>query len=517
MKEEQEQKVQDAVAKKTQKWEANKSDLENQLIELKKQFEASKAEADAILADNLSKLDALNKENAALKAKLLALAEELKLRTLERELSTQTAEVASKQHLESMKKVAKLEAECRKLRAAARRTSSVNDHKTVSSSACVESLTDSQSDSGDRFIGVDNEPSCADSWASALIAELDQFKNERAGAKALASSVDVDLMDDFLEMERLAAMPEADNGSSCVSLEADSVRDAGRESSLNVGDEVLKRKIVELEEKVEKLENEKAKLEMVESQNQLESSCNQLAIAEGKLFQLQKELELANESKQAAIEEAVAVDAKRKLLQAQLESTLLKVAELQHKLVPLEDSEARREAVESQLHLACTEVEKLRKKVELLEGKIEEERARPAEFAAEVDAAEAARKAMESKFLSAVLEVQTLQERVSLLEKRIEDERSLSTELAARVEAAECERRKTLVQELELARLEVQKLSAKVGLLEEIVDNERTLSVELAARCQNLECELSRKSQDAELRVVLCSNGDLTAQQVCSV
>lgn len=447
--------------------------------------------------------------------------EELRVRTLERELSTQTAETVSKQHLESIKKVAMLEAECRRLRAVARRTSSINDHKTVSSSVCVESLADSQSDNADRLVAMDNEPGCSDSWASVLIAELDQFKNQRAGARLLTSSVDIALMDDFLEMEQLAAMPEADNGVFSVGPEADSDRDVGSK----VGDEVLKRKMDELEEKVERLETEKGKLEiaLAESRKHLEISRNQL-------IQLQRELESAKESKQTAMEESVAMDAKRKVVESQLGSTLLKVAELQDKVASLEgeveenalssqlktkldDSEERREAVESQLQSAYIENEKLRKKVGLLEGKIEEEKARSAEFTAKVDAVEATRNAVESQFPSANLEFQKLQERVCLLEQRLEDARSLSAEFAARVESMEGER-KALVHELELAHSKVRVLSDKVSLLEEEVDNERSLSTEFAARCQNLENELSTRRREAELRVVSCSNGDLAIQQV---
>ena len=53
----------------------------------------------------------------------------------------------------------------------------------------------------------DGDPS-AESWASALIAELDHIKIEKVIGKAknLSEVSKVDLMDDFLEMERLASM-----------------------------------------------------------------------------------------------------------------------------------------------------------------------------------------------------------------------------------------------------------------------------------------------------------------------
>lgn len=390
LRDEQEQKIHDAIAKNTQELVSNQSELENQLIALKAKLEASKAEINAILADSRSKLEAIENENASLKAKLLVQSEELEIRTLERELSTQAAETASKQHLESIKKAAKLEAECRKLRALTRKTSPLNDHKTISSTTCVESLTDSQSDNGDRLLGVDNELSGSDSWASALIAELDQFKNEKSGTKVRASSVNIDLMDDFLEMERLAAMPEADHGSSPFGFESDSCIMASKDSPSKGEDEALNEKIVELQAKVEKLEIENTKLEMAlaENQSKLEVSCNQLTIAEGKLVQLQQELELANESKLVS-------DAKTMVLESQIESTLEGKAEVSEMRTKLEALEATREAVESQLHLACVEVENLRKEIGLLERKIEEEKSLSACLAAKLDTAETARKVME--------------------------------------------------------------------------------------------------------------------------
>lgn len=530
LRDEHEQKVH-TLTKKTQEWESNKSELENQLMELKAQLEASKAEVGTILTANQSKLEAIEKENAELRAKLLNQSEELKIRTLEGELSTQAAETASKQHLESIKKVAKLEAECRKLRAFARKTSPANDHKAISSSVCAESLTDSQSDNGDRLLGADNELSGSDSWASALIAELDQFKNEKAGTKVLRSSISIDLMDDFLEMEKLAAMPETDHGSPALGLEIDYHGMACRDNPSKVGDEVMKQKMVELEETVGKLETEKAKLEMAlaDFQNKLEISCNQLTIAEGKLVQLQQELELAKESKQAAMEEAAVSDAKRKELESQLESTLLEVNTLHDKIVSLEGkeaesvlsselktrleaSEAAREAVESQLRLAYAEVERLRKEMGLLEANIEEERTLSAELAAKVDTAETRRKAMESQYLSAELNIRNLQEKVSLLGHGIEDERSLSAELASKIEAVEGAR-KELECELKVAHSEIRKLRSTVGLLEEEVDNERTLSTQFAMKCRTLEDEVSKKRQEAELRALSCSNGDLTLKQ----
>ncbi|KAF2296725.1 hypothetical protein GH714_001459 [Hevea brasiliensis] len=155
--EEQEEKVYEALARKTREWESTKSELENQLVKLKTEAEAAKSQSPPQIDPEICyKLEFLEKDNASLKLELLSLYEELEVRTIERDLSTQAAETASKQHLESIKKVAKLEAECRRLKAMACKSTSLNDHKTsTASSIYVESLTDSQSDSGERLNAVD--------------------------------------------------------------------------------------------------------------------------------------------------------------------------------------------------------------------------------------------------------------------------------------------------------------------------------------------------------------------------
>ncbi|XP_010243856.1 PREDICTED: filament-like plant protein [Nelumbo nucifera] len=363
--EEQEQKIHEAVAKKASEWESAKFELENQVVELQTQVEAAKLEAASDSGIQL-KLEAAEKENAALKLQLLARIEELEIRTLERDLSTQTAESASKQHLESIKKVARLEAECRRLRAISRKAALANDHKSVAASSIyVESLTDSQSDSGERLLGVetdtrkisslelnDCEPSCSDSWASALIAELDQFKQDKAiGRNLTTSSVEIDLMDDFLEMERLAALPETESGRPEPVAASDQI-DSGQ-NSIKAELEAMIHRTAELEEKLEKMEEEKAALDMAlaESQGRLEMSQNQLWEAEEKLVELQRQLDLANNLKQAAE-------------------------------VKIEASNTQRELVESHLVSADAEVWALRTKVCSLEAEIEKERALSAEVAA---------------------------------------------------------------------------------------------------------------------------------------
>lgn len=56
-------------------------------------------------------------------------------------------------------------------------------------------------------IGSDDKVSCAESWASALISELEHFKNGKQKGSPSSKTIgtaDINLMDDFVEMERLA-------------------------------------------------------------------------------------------------------------------------------------------------------------------------------------------------------------------------------------------------------------------------------------------------------------------------
>ncbi|XP_072981299.1 filament-like plant protein 3 [Typha angustifolia] len=530
--EEQEEKIHIALAKKTREWESDKSELENQLLQLRKQLEAAKSEADAFQTDLEGKLDAVEKQNRDLKIELLARSDDLRLLAIERDLSNQAAETASKQHLESTKRMTKLEAECRRLQSLTRKTSSAYEPRPVTNSTCVESLTDSLSDSGERVLSVDNEPVCSDSWASALIAELDQFKHGKVAARNIPnSSVEINLMDDFLEMERLASLPETDHGKSGFELETDSDKAVARNHSIDEI-EALRHQLGDLQGKVEMLERERGQLEMAlaDSRSQLDISCNQLTVAEDKLIELQRQLDLINESKQAAVNDVVHVESKRRELETQLESAATEVGKLRDEVILLEESveieralsaeytvkaevaEARTRSLEARLASVHLEVEKLNEKVGLLEDKSEKERALSAEFAVKAEAAEAARKALVSELDSTYLEVEKLREKVVLLEVKAEEERASSAEFAAKVEVAESARKEIECQ-LKTANIEVAKLCNKVGLLEGKIEEERALSKELVAKCQKLEALQLRGNREAELWRIANSNGELKIKQ----
>ncbi|CAL9110021.1 unnamed protein product [Musa acuminata var. zebrina] len=549
--EEEEEKVRYSISEKTQMWGSEKHVLEKQLVELTAQLEAAKTKAGTFDHGLKARLEAVEKENMALKTELRSQSEDIQVVLLERELSNKAAETASKQHLESIKKVTKLEAECSRLQIANRRSSSASVHKPISSLACVESLTDSQSDSGERSLGgIDNGPGRSDSWASALIAELDQFKSEKADSRILTRCpVEIELMDDFLEMEKLVALPETDPGNSDLEPEADSNQLVRRYNLLEVDKEFMHHMLIELEENVERLEHEKAELEIAstESHNRLEACRSLVTAAESKVVELQTKLDMENESKQTAMSEFMDLEGKRKELETQLESAYLENGKLCEKVSLLEESskseressfelkasidntEAAREALNSQLESAHSQLSSLNETIGVLEQQVKEERAFSSELASKV-------KALESQLEHAHSEASKLQEKVNFWELKAEEETKLSAEIAIKLEATEAARKKlelelqsahefaTKAEAIEAAKkaLEIQldsalgetgKLSDKVALCEAKIDEERALSAESAAKCHKLEADLSKIKQEVHLRRAANPNPELKIKQ----
>ncbi|KAK7350923.1 hypothetical protein VNO77_09985 [Canavalia gladiata] len=314
-------------------------------------------EADAVASvhfDIHQRLEDVENENSSLKNELQSQLEELKFRTIERDLSTQAAETASKQHLESIKKVAKLEAECRRLKATARKTFSANDHKSMTaSSVYVESFTDSMSDSGDRLLVVESdmhklggwdmkegESNNHDSWPSASIKELDQFKNENSVAKNhMVLSTEINLMDDFLEMERLAALPDTESVSSFPVVGTASDQLYVGHGPMNAEMEAMALKNDALEKKLAKMEADKLKLEMdlTECQKELEASQSRIKEVELEVVELQTRLALANKSNEEAYEELIATQEKNEIAESKLRVAQTEAEELVSKICSLEE------------------------------------------------------------------------------------------------------------------------------------------------------------------------------------
>ncbi|CAN0892362.1 Filament-like plant protein (Fragment) [Linum grandiflorum] len=319
---------------KSKEWEAIKSELEKQILHLKTEAEATKSESPPDLYD---KLEYLEQENESLRHELLSQSEELEVRTIERDLSTQAAESASRQHLESIKKLAKLEAECRRLKTVACRTS-------AASSVYLESLTtDSHSDSGERLN------------ASALIAELDQFKNGKAAKPA--SAVEIDLMDDFLEMERLASMAAETVESETV------VKQQSTELEIKLNE--LQEAKDELERSLENTKAEKAEVEsslvrMMEEKAQVESRLQEMMAEKS-----QMEVSLTRSQDE------------NKATESLLKEVQLKLEEVESELLSARES---RQDIESQLIGLEAECRTMSAQVATLETELEKEKATSAEF-----------------------------------------------------------------------------------------------------------------------------------------
>lgn len=145
LREEQEQRIHDAVMKTSREYEKAQKKLEEKLKETSKQLanldienthlskvllakekviedlHRHKSQADAEFNVLMARLDSVEKENAYLKYEFHMLEKELEVRNVEMEYTRRSADVAQKQQLESVKKITKLEAECQRLRVLVRK------------------------------------------------------------------------------------------------------------------------------------------------------------------------------------------------------------------------------------------------------------------------------------------------------------------------------------------------------------------------------------------------------------
>ncbi|XP_017242663.1 filament-like plant protein 4 isoform X1 [Daucus carota subsp. sativus] len=145
LKEEHEQKLHEVVSNKTKQCDMIKAQLETQISNLEQELFRSasdnaaisrslqerssmlikiseeKSQAEADIEQLKSNVDSCEREINSLKYELHIVAKELEIRNEEKNMSVRSAEVANKQHLEGAKKIAKLEAECQRLRGLVRK------------------------------------------------------------------------------------------------------------------------------------------------------------------------------------------------------------------------------------------------------------------------------------------------------------------------------------------------------------------------------------------------------------
>ncbi|GMJ02423.1 hypothetical protein HRI_003911600 [Hibiscus trionum] len=533
--EEQEQKIVEAVAMTTRDWETTKFELESRLLELK-----NKAESVNISPDLWHKIEALEKENSALKLELSSYLEEMEFRTIERDLSTQAAETTSKQYLESIKKVAKLEAECRRLKAIGCQSCFVNTKKPAPASTYAESLMDNQSDT----------------WASALIAELDQFKNEKVINKNVSSSsVEIDLMD-FLEMERLAALPETKSENQCLEPKATVKQSHIGDNLLKAELDVMIHRTAELEEKLEKFEVEKIELEiaLAKSQESLEASELQLRDTETKLSELRMELCMTNEAKHYLESQLSTLETDTETMSAKidlLEAEIEKERTLSRQLSV--DTKESKQLLESQLISLKVEARKMSAKIDSLE-------AESTELRAELCTTNEAKQQLEYQLSTLETDAESMSTKIDSLEAEIEKERTLSEQvsvntkeskqllesqaearmMSAKINSLETElaelraelcttneAKQHLESQLSILETDAETMSAKIDLLEAEIEKERTLSrqlsfdtkeskqllesqlISLKAEARKMSAKIdSLEAESAELRAELCTTNE---------
>ncbi|KAI4316912.1 hypothetical protein L6164_024841 [Bauhinia variegata] len=145
LKEEHEQKIQEVALTKTKQLDKIKGELEAKIVNLEQEILRSAAENEALsrsLQERSNMLIKISEEKAqaeaeiellkgniescereinSLKYELHIVSKELEIRNEEKNMSIRSAEAANKQHMEGVKKIAKLEAECQRLRGLVRK------------------------------------------------------------------------------------------------------------------------------------------------------------------------------------------------------------------------------------------------------------------------------------------------------------------------------------------------------------------------------------------------------------
>lgn len=501
--EEQEQNVQVTVAKTSSEWEFRKSELENKLVQLQAELQNSKAK-DSNVKDLQCKLEYVEKQNSILKIELVSISEELKLMTSERDLSTHAAETASKQQLESIKKVANLEAECRMLKAFVRKKSAVNHHKSsASSSAYVEPSTHSLSNTGEQLSIVEND-SCNTNGlepnnnyqnssgflSSALVSELSQYNHGKPHKRDLiASSLEINLMDDFLEMEKLAARP-------------DIVYERSNGRGAHISEPILRTELgatISQAADVEKLammEEEKLKLEMelTQCQGELKISKEQLEETMDNLTEVRTQLSMENDARRKLEAEFKATITKLKDLIEHSQKMEAEIVELEAKLSMANEAMKKTEAeVESANTMLKNLVERLEEaQIDVVELQAQLITANEAKRAAEAEVEAINVKLKKLEFCLEETEVKCLG-----IQTQLEMVEGMKSGVEAELEAINA---KKYVSEslLKATELELQRLLSKVDFLQEELSEERDLHQKTAAKLQKLEIDNSVKKSASQ-------------------
>ncbi|KAK9673202.1 hypothetical protein RND81_12G153000 [Saponaria officinalis] len=478
VREEQDQRIHEAITRKSENTESTSSVFQSQIADISAQLEIANAKAEAavsIESDLRLKLASVEKENRSLQLKLRSQSEELEVRAVERDLSVKRAETVSKQHLESIKRVSKLEAECRQLKAMASKGTSFNDRQSINDKNFSRSHTSSSSNIGS--------------------------------------------MDDFLEMEKLASSPVRENrGSTRGSMPPSDKHNVSGEV------EAMINRTAELEERIEMIEAEKVELGL-----KLSRCEDKLQHSESSFRQLQAQFNDCQN--QLKMSQAQLMDANKKagMLQAELDLA----GELRQAIdLELDDANARREDAEAKYNRIDNESRVLLSKVTFLEGEVEKERKMYSEtfekcrdlenelsrmksdsksWRNQLDAMKESKEAVEreakntkrkkelfeSELITVQAEIKSLLAKIDSLENEGEKERRLSAEFEAKCRKLESDLSKTR-READI-QSEIKSLLAKIDSLENEGEKERRLSAEFESKCRKLESDLLKTRREADV------------------
>ncbi|KAI3669803.1 hypothetical protein L6452_41222 [Arctium lappa] len=272
VREEQEKRIHDAVMKTSREYEKARIHIEEKLSESNKrlsklssentqltkallakekmidELHAVRGQVESDLSAVMSRLETTQRDNASLSYEVRVLEKELEIRNEERDFNRRTADVAHKQHLESVKKIAKLETEAQRLRLLVRKRlpgpaalAKMKNEVEMLGKDRIETtrrrsnpfpiaLKDSSFDTSGKQINFLTEQLCALEDENRVLKEFlnrktnepskiqfsipassDIGSDEKASmAESWAPSCktvgasDIGLMDDFVEMEKLA-------------------------------------------------------------------------------------------------------------------------------------------------------------------------------------------------------------------------------------------------------------------------------------------------------------------------
>lgn len=288
-------RTRDAVVKTTLEFEKSQKKLEEKLTETRKRLADSivessylskalavkekliedlnsyKCQTEADLKTLLGRLDSIQKENVFLRYEFRVLEKELEIRNEDLEYSRRSAEASQKQNLDNVKKIKKLESECQRLRALTRKRHLGPDFL-VNVTSDVEIARRNQIDfrrkKGTTTRGlVPEDPSkkffflldqvkdlekenkifkeCVAKKDEEIIyllktkdsSEASSWDSSALESRMIGAASDMRLMDDFVEMEKLAIVSVDTQYSACE--KSQSLSDSSKERYGNTNMELV--------------------------------------------------------------------------------------------------------------------------------------------------------------------------------------------------------------------------------------------------------------------------------------